>query len=163
VTVKAARTLANRLAAALGDPVENPVAGLTRVFPSAEKIAALPSPVEDALGSLGVTGGRARAIRALAEAMSDGTIELSPSADVAQTMERLLALPGIGPWTAHYLAMRALAWPDAFPHTDYGVKLALTRALGPDADASPRRILEIAEAWKPWRAYATMNLWRSLS
>jgi AraC family transcriptional regulator of adaptative response / DNA-3-methyladenine glycosylase II len=163
VTVKAARTLANRMAETLGESVENPVAGLTRVFPSAETIAALPGPVEDALGPLGVTGSRARAIRALAEAVATGAIELSPSAEVAVTMERLLALPGIGPWTAHYLAMRALAWPDAFPHTDYGVKLAFTQALGPGADVSPKRILEIAEAWKPWRAYATMNLWRSLS
>jgi AraC family transcriptional regulator of adaptative response / DNA-3-methyladenine glycosylase II len=163
VSVKAARTLANRIACALGEPVADPSPGLTRVFPPAEAIAALPGPIEETLGPLGVTRRRARAIRALAEALASGAIELSPTADVAVTMQRLLDVPGIGPWTAHYLAMRALAWPDAFPHTDFGIKLALTRALGPDADIPAHRILEMAQTWKPWRAYAAMNLWRTLS
>ncbi|MDR1152035.1 MAG: helix-turn-helix domain-containing protein [Bifidobacteriaceae bacterium] len=162
VSVKAARTVTNRFTEALGEPVGHPARGLIRVFPSAEAIAAIPGPIEETLGPLGVTRRRAGAIRALAEAMASGTIDLSPTADVAATMERLLAVSDIGPWTAHYLAMRALAWPDAFPHTDFGVKLALTRALGPDADISAGRILDMAEDWKPWRAYAAMNLWRTL-
>jgi AraC family transcriptional regulator of adaptative response / DNA-3-methyladenine glycosylase II len=162
VTMKAARTLINRLAEALGQPIENPIDGLVRAFPSAEAVSCLPVPIEEAMGPLGITGCRARAIHALAQAMTNGMIDLSPTADVSVTLDRLLALPGIGPWTAHYLAMRVLAWPDAFPHTDHGVRLAFRRALGPDAALSARRILELAEPWKPWRAYATMNLWRTL-
>ncbi|MDR0513593.1 MAG: DNA-3-methyladenine glycosylase [Coriobacteriaceae bacterium] len=162
VTVKAARTLANRLVEILGEPVPTPIAGLTHVFPSPEALAALPQPVEDVLGPLGITGSRARAIRALAEALASGEVMLSPTADVPLMMERLLALPGFGPWTVHYLAMRALAWPDAFPHTDYGIKLALKRAWGLNDYPSPKRILEAAKPWKPWRSYAAMNLWRSL-
>jgi AraC family transcriptional regulator of adaptative response / DNA-3-methyladenine glycosylase II len=75
-----------------------------------------------------------------------------PNADIDATLEKLRALPGIGEWTAQYLAMRALAWPDAFPHTDLGVM----RALG---EKNPRRVLELAEAWRPWRAYAVIHLW----
>ena len=71
-------------------------------------------------------------------------------------MEKLLALPGIGPWTVQYIAMRALSWPDAFPHTDYGVKKAL-------GTIPPEAILKLSEAWRPWRSYATINLWNWLS
>jgi AraC family transcriptional regulator of adaptative response / DNA-3-methyladenine glycosylase II len=162
VTVKAARTLANRMAAELGEPLETPIDGLCRVFPSVERVAALPQPVADVLGPLGITGTRARAIRALAEALSDGSIELTPGADATVMLERLLSLPGFGPWTAHYVAMRALAWPDAFLHTDYGVKLALKQLLGLEDYPPPAQILELAEAWRPWRSYAAMNLWKSL-
>jgi AraC family transcriptional regulator, regulatory protein of adaptative response / DNA-3-methyladenine glycosylase II len=70
-------------------------------------------------------------------------------------MARLKELPGIGEWTAQYVAMRALSWPDAFPHTDLGIKKAL-------GETDPKRILEIAEQWRPWRAYAAMHLWKSL-
>ncbi|MDR1712756.1 MAG: helix-turn-helix domain-containing protein [Coriobacteriales bacterium] len=163
VTVKAARTLANRMAVELGEPLRTPFAELTRTFPSAECIAALPEPVADILGPLGVTGTRARAIRALAEALTSGYIELSPAADAPQSMQRLLELPGFGPWTVQYVAMRALHWPDAFPHGDYGVKLALKRLLGSAEHPPPKQILALAEDWRPWRSYATMNLWKSLS
>ncbi len=168
MTVKAARTVANRLVEALGEPVETasaprPTEGPTHVFPSAAAIASLPLPVEDTLGPLGITGTRARAIRALAEALVNGEIDLSPAADASLMMERLLALPGFGSWTVQYLAMRVLAWPDAFPHMDHGVKLALKQALGLDEYPPPKQILELAEAWKPWRSYATMCLWRSLA
>jgi AraC family transcriptional regulator of adaptative response / DNA-3-methyladenine glycosylase II len=80
---------------------------------------------------------------------------LAPNADVDTTLERLRALPGVGEWTAQYIAMRALAWPDAFPHTDLGVMKAMR-------ETDPRRVLEAAEAWRPWRAYAVMHLWHSL-
>jgi AraC family transcriptional regulator of adaptative response / DNA-3-methyladenine glycosylase II len=70
-------------------------------------------------------------------------------------MHRLRQIPGIGEWTAQYVAMRALTWPDAFPHTDYGVKKAL-------GESSPSRVMTLAEGWRPWRAYATLHLWRSL-
>jgi AraC family transcriptional regulator of adaptative response / DNA-3-methyladenine glycosylase II len=156
VTVKAARTLAKRLAAELGTEVPTPFAELTRVFPTSRIMAALLAPIDDRLGPLGITGARARSIRALAIALEDGSVELSTTADAQQQMAALLKLPGFGPWTTEYVAMRALGWPDAFPHTDYGVKKAL-------APRSPQEILELSQAWRPWRSYATINLWRSLA
>jgi AraC family transcriptional regulator of adaptative response / DNA-3-methyladenine glycosylase II len=81
---------------------------------------------------------------------------LDPGADIDAALARLKALPGIGDWTAQYVAMRALSWPDAFPSTDLGIR----KALGTDND---RRILEHAESWRPWRGYAAMHLWRSLA
>ncbi|WP_395143210.1 DNA-3-methyladenine glycosylase family protein, partial [Armatimonas sp.] len=89
------------------------------------------------------------------QAVAEGKISLERGGDRAATLKALVALPGIGEWTAQYIAMRALAWPDAFPHTDLGVKKAL-------GETHPTKILEIADAWRPWRAYATMHLWRSL-
>lgn len=163
VTIKAARTLANRLVIAQGRQIETSLEGLTRVFPDPEGIASLPEPVGEVLGPLGITRNRCRAIRSLAEALVSGKITLAPHADQAVQMERLLALPGVGPWTAHYIALRALKWTDAFPHTDYGVKLAFKQAGGLDDYPSPKEILAQAEAWRPWRSYATLNLWESLS
>jgi AraC family transcriptional regulator of adaptative response / DNA-3-methyladenine glycosylase II len=81
---------------------------------------------------------------------------LAPNADVDAALEKLRALPGVGEWTAHYIAMRALAWPDAFPHTDLG----LMKALG---EKNSRRVLAAGEAWRPWRSYAVMHLWQSLT
>jgi AraC family transcriptional regulator of adaptative response / DNA-3-methyladenine glycosylase II len=103
-----------------------------------------------------VTGARCRCISGLAQGIEDGLLLLNLSADPLEQMERLLALPGFGPWTVNYVAMRALGWPDAFPHTDYGVKKALE-------PLSEKEILALSEAWKPWRSYATINLWNSLS
>jgi AraC family transcriptional regulator, regulatory protein of adaptative response / DNA-3-methyladenine glycosylase II len=87
--------------------------------------------------------------------MATGALTLSPTADVEVTIAQLRAIPGIGDWTAQYIAMRALAWPDAFLSTDYGVMKAL-------GEKNPNKILACAEAWRPWRAYAVMHLWRSL-
>jgi AraC family transcriptional regulator of adaptative response / DNA-3-methyladenine glycosylase II len=100
-------------------------------------------------------GARARSILALARACGEGGLDLTPSADIEATLARLRALPGVGEWTAQYIAMRALAWPDAFPHSDLGVMKAL-------GTTSPRGVLEAGEAWRPWRAYAVMHLWKSL-
>ncbi len=155
ITVKAARTLATRFTAALGEKIETPFESLTMVFPTAHQIAALEEPVEDKLGALGITGTRGRSIAGLAAALVRGDIDLSPLADPETELPKLLALPGIGPWTARYIAMRAIGWPDAFPHTDYGVKKALN-------GLPEREILTLSEAWKPWRAYATVCLWNSL-
>jgi AraC family transcriptional regulator of adaptative response / DNA-3-methyladenine glycosylase II len=153
ITVKAARTLAGRFATAFGAPLESTIAGLDAVFPAADRVAALD--VADIAG-LGVIRTRAAAILAIARAVADGTLALEPSADVATQMERLRSLPGIGDWTAQYIAMRALAWPDAFPHGDLGVR----KALGTTTD---RGTLAAAEAWRPWRGYAVMHLWRQLA
>ena len=155
ITVKAARTLATRLAQTFGQPLETPFPELTHTFPRPESLAALPQPIENHLGPLGVIGSRSRSIRALAEALTAGPISLSPQADPEAEMRALLALPGFGPWTVQYLAMRALSWPDAFPHTDHGVKKAL-------GGLTQKEILDLAAQWSPWRSYATINLWHSL-
>lgn len=155
ITVKAARTLAMRFAAAFGENITTPFPQLTRTFPTHTAIARLEPPVEDKLGPLGITGARSRSIFALAKALTDGTLSLARHADPEEEMRKLLALPGFGPWTVEYVAMRALAWPDAFPHTDYGVKKALEHL-------APKELLQTAEKWRPWRSYATIALWNSL-
>ena len=153
ISVAGARTLAGRLIESFGEPVSTPYPGISRTFPRAERIAALDP--GDLAGS-GIFGLRVRAILALAENFSRGTIALSPVPDPEREIRLLRSLPGIGEWTAQYIAMRAMAWTDAFPHTDYGIMKALN-------ERSPRRVLEIAEQWRPWRAYAAMALWESLS
>ncbi|GFE59648.1 DNA-3-methyladenine glycosylase 2 family protein [Geobacter sp. AOG2] len=156
ITVRAARTLAMRIATHLGEPLETPFRGLSVTFPTVERICSLERPIEDLLGPLGVVGARARSIRALAEAMRQGIIRLEPGADPEREMVRMAALPGFGPWTVQYLAMRALGWPDAFPHTDYGVKRALM-------GLSSKEMLALAQGWSPWRSYATLSLWNHLA
>lgn len=152
VTVKAARTLVQRLVAALGRPVETPYAGLDRLFPSAEAVAAA-SP--DTLGRLGIVRQRVGALQALARAVAEGRIELHRAAPLEPTLDALRALPGVGEWTAQVIAMRALAWPDAWPASDIG----LMNALG---TRDVREVAARAEAWRPWRAYAVMRLWHEL-
>ena len=153
VSVAAARTVAGRFAAAFGDSVETPFASLTTVFPDAKRISELPY---GRIARLGMPGARARSVLALARAVAGGELDLMPNADIDATLEKLRALPGVGEWTAQYIAMRALAWPDAFPHTDLGVMKAL-------GEKDPKRVLAAGEAWRPWRAYAVMHLWQSLT
>ena len=156
ITVRAATTLAGRFAGAFGDAVVTPHLALQRVFPSAQTIAACSI---DDIAKLGIIAARARTIRALAHAIASGQLTLEPSSNVEDTLTALKQIPGIGDWTAHYIAMRALAWPDAFPHTDYGVMKAMNETTGATA---AKRVLAKAEAWRPWRAYAVMHLWHSL-
>jgi len=137
VSVRAATTLAGRLVARLGPP-------------TAEALAATPIAT---LTALGLTGQRAATLVGLGRAVADGRVRFD-APDPLATIEALQALPGIGPWTAHYLAMRALSWPDAFPAADLGVKKALGLT-------SPAAIEARAEAWRPWRAYAVMHLWHT--
>ena len=153
VTVAGARTLAGRFASAFGDPIETLFAGLSTLFPAARRIAGLPA---GRVARIGMPAARARTIVALARAVADGRLDLLPNADVESTLETLRAIPGIGEWTAQYIAMRALSWPDAFPHTDLGVMKAL-------GEKAAKRVLEAGEAWRPWRAYAVMHLWQSLA
>ena len=152
VTVAAARTVAGRFAEAFGDPVDTPFSSLNRIFPSAGRIAALPY---GHIARLGMPGARARTVLGIARAVADGSLVLVPNADIEATMDKLRSLPGVGEWTAQYIAMRALAWPDAFPHTDLGVMKAL-------GEKDARRVLAAGEAWRPWRAYAVMHIWNSL-
>jgi AraC family transcriptional regulator of adaptative response / DNA-3-methyladenine glycosylase II len=147
ITVKAARTLATRLASELGEKADTPFPGLYRFFPTPQKLLETSG---DTLGRLGVVRSRQRALHALAEFALSGGLE--PRADIEGQIRDLKKLPGVGEWTAQYIAMRALDWPDAFPHTDYAVKAAM-------GNIPPGEILEIAERWRPWRAYAAMYLW----
>ena len=152
VTVGAARTLAARLVAALGTPILTPWPELTHLFPSPATLAAADP---DALGRLGIVRQRVRALQALAAALASGRIALHRGVALEPTLDALRALPGIGEWTAQVIAMRVLAWPDAFPASDIGV----LKALGTRDPAAARAR---AEPWRPWRAYAVMRLWHAL-
>ena len=155
VTVAAARTLTTRLVERFGTPLATPIDGLTRLFPTPAALAAASG---DELGQLGLVRQRQAAIHALAQAVSSGQIRLHAGADVAATMDALKALPGIGAWTADYIALRALRWPDAFPAGD----VALQKALSPDGQRLTARAAEgRAERWRPWRAYAVIRAWHS--
>jgi len=152
VTVKAARTLVQRLVDRFGTPVATPYPALTHVFPGAQVLAAADPEV---IGRLGIVRQRVGALQALAGAVAAGEIELHQAAPLQTTLDALRALPGIGDWTAQVIAMRALAWPDAWPASDIG----LMNALG---TRSPKEITALAEPWRPWRAYAVMRLWQGL-
>jgi AraC family transcriptional regulator of adaptative response / DNA-3-methyladenine glycosylase II len=141
VSVRAARTFAVRLVQQCGRPVANPRGSLTHAFPTADAVA------EADLMALGLTTARQRTLRALARAVADGELLLEPDVDRTQVRQLLLAMPGIGPWTADYIALRALGDPDAFPASD----LVLRRVLGANTQRS--------ESWRPWRGYAAMHLW----
>ena len=145
VSLAAARTFGSRLVAAYGLPVRDGFFA----FPEPETLAALAP--EQFRSTLGLTGARARTVLALAEAASNG-LRLGADTDPAEFRAGLLALPGIGPWTADYLTVRVLGDPDAFTPDD----LVLKRALGVKTG---RQAAELAEAWRPWRAYALFHLW----
>jgi AraC family transcriptional regulator of adaptative response / DNA-3-methyladenine glycosylase II len=142
VSVRAATTLAGRLVAALGGG---------RLFPTAQRVAAT---AEAEVAALGMPLARARTLIAVASAVSEGRLCFDHR-DGAGSLAALEALPGIGPWTASYIALRALRWPDAFPAGDLGVR----RALG---DVSAEQARRLAEPWRPWRGYAVMHLWQTL-
>lgn len=150
ITVKAANTLAGRVADEFGVPCDVPVPGLSCVFPPAA--AFLGEDVPERLGQLGVIGRRAQAICLLARALCDGSIRMGPDEDAELNSKALLALPGIGPWTVNYLLMRAFHHADALPAADYGVKLAFP-------GMTPRQIERASEAWRPYRSYAVMSTW----
>lgn len=151
VSVAAATTLAGRLASHFGTPFTGGGdEGLTVLFPGPEILA------EADLTSIGLTRARADAIRSLASAAIADPAMLSPYAPVEATLSRLEALPGIGSWTAAYIAMRALREPDAFPSTDLALRRAMDSGGG---KPSPAALVATAERWRPWRAYAAMHLW----
>ncbi|MET3513089.1 AraC family transcriptional regulator of adaptative response / DNA-3-methyladenine glycosylase II [Pseudacidovorax sp. 1753] len=153
VTVAAARTLGGRLVQALGEPIATPFDGLDRLFPTPAALAAADG---ETLGRLGLVRQRQAALRALAESVLDGRLALHAGAEPQRTCAALQALPGIGAWTAQYIAMRALRWPDAFPAGD----IALQKALG----VTQARAAEAAsQAWRPWRSYAVLAAWHGLA
>jgi AraC family transcriptional regulator of adaptative response / DNA-3-methyladenine glycosylase II len=151
VSVRAATTLASRLADRFGEPIETPYSALDRLSPSPARLAATEA---SELRALGIIATRVAAIQALAQAVTRREIDLEPGLDPEIITRALKTLPGIGDWTAQYIAMRALRWPDAFPAAD----LVLLKASG---ETSANRLLAAAEAWRPWRAYAAMYLWES--
>jgi AraC family transcriptional regulator of adaptative response / DNA-3-methyladenine glycosylase II len=156
VTVAAARTLARRLADRFGEPMHTPWPDVTRCFPSPETMAQ--APVER-IAELGIIRTRAGAIQAIAAAWPEIAPLLVARARPEPLIERLCDLPGIGPWTAHYIAMRALGWPDAFPPNDVAVLKAMKQLF----DTTTQREADAtAQAWQPWRAYAVLRLWNSL-
>jgi AraC family transcriptional regulator of adaptative response / DNA-3-methyladenine glycosylase II len=150
VSVAAATTFAGRLVERFGSPVETPVAGLNRLFPLSSRMAALSA---EEIGQAGITRSRCGTLIALAAAVAGGNLKLEPGRGVEETLRKVREIQGMGEWTAEHISMRALSWPDAFPHTDLGVK----RALGL---SNPRQILALAEKWRPWRAYAALHLWQ---
>jgi AraC family transcriptional regulator, regulatory protein of adaptative response / DNA-3-methyladenine glycosylase II len=151
VSVKSATTMAGRWARAFGAVIATPYPELDRLTPTAQRMADVPG---DAIAATGMVGSRARCIAALVRAVNERRVVLAYAANVEEQIDSLLRLPGIGPWTAQYIAMRALHWPDAFPGTD----LMLLRA----ANVSAKQLHARAQAWRPWRAYATHYLWQSL-
>lgn len=153
VTVKAAHTLAGRFAKAFGEKIETPYEHLTTLFPSALTASELSI---DQIASLGIISKRAETIKAVAQKISQGDISLQPTASPEEIIKALQEITGIGHWTAHYIAMRALHWPDAFPHTDLGIMKALN-------EKRPKALLTLADSWRPWRSYAVMHLWQQLS
>jgi AraC family transcriptional regulator of adaptative response / DNA-3-methyladenine glycosylase II len=156
VSVSGARTLAGRLVERFGErlPVKLAEDGLTHLFPSPAALASAD------LSTIGLPGSRAEAIRALARAVRDGKIDLKAPCGLADFEKRLTELPGIGPWTAQYVALRALGEPDAFPAGDLGLRRALESA---GAAIGLEALPALAERWRPFRAYATLHLWTSLS
>lgn len=149
VTVKAATTMAGRVAQRCGEAFQTPIPGLTHLTPTPHGILRAGP---EALAALGILPARARALCALAQAMSGGGLQLGPGCDLAATHERLCALPGVGEWTARYIAMRALRDGDAFPTGD----LVLHKLLG----VPGKRALDaLSRRWSPWRAYAVLQLW----
>jgi len=153
VTVAQARRMAHRLVCLLGDPVPTPWAELTHAFPTPARIARC---TPDELRGVGLLRSRSEALIGLSQALEQGALRLDTDADVGDTLERLRSIRGIGDWTAQYVALRALGWPDAFPAADVGVM----KSLGVRTAAQATRA---ADAWRPWRGYAVMHLWRRLS
>jgi AraC family transcriptional regulator, regulatory protein of adaptative response / DNA-3-methyladenine glycosylase II len=154
VSVKAATTLMGRLVHHFGEPIETPFPTLTHLTPTPESLAEADATV---LMTLGILKTRSQSIVALAQAIVGQQLSLNPvpTAAMAQTLAQLQELPGIGPWTAHYIAMRVFTDPDVFLPTDLGIR----RALG---TRQTQQLLAIAQPWQPWRSYATVHLWKSL-
>jgi AraC family transcriptional regulator of adaptative response / DNA-3-methyladenine glycosylase II len=154
ITVGAARNLAAKLVATYGGQIEHPAAirfNLTRVFPSPQGL------MGQDIAALGMPRARGAAIEGLARSVVDDPAIFTPRADLVSAVAALTALPGIGEWTAQYIALRELREPDAFPQADIG----LMRALATENGARPTaaELLARSEAWRPWRAYAAQHLW----
>ncbi|GAB3088860.1 DNA-3-methyladenine glycosylase 2 family protein [Lysobacter terrae] len=152
ISVAGARTLTSRLSQRFGQPLQAPFApGLEHLFPTPESLA------DADLASIGLTRARADTVRTVARALLDGRVDFKPERTLDEFTARWVELPGIGPWTAHYIALRALGHPDAFPADD----LVLQRAVPNDGSRMTAKALTArSEAWRPWRAYSVIQLWK---
>ncbi|HVT23627.1 MAG TPA: AlkA N-terminal domain-containing protein [Rhizomicrobium sp.] len=151
ITVAAARKLAGKLVAICGMPLSSSAPGLTHTFPSAARVA------DADLSGIGMPGARLRTLTAVAKAALAERDLFNTAVDLESAVARLCALPGIGDWTAQYIALRALHEPDAFPASDVGLLRAMDESLG--KRATPDDLLAVAQSWRPWRAYAAQHLW----
>jgi AraC family transcriptional regulator of adaptative response / DNA-3-methyladenine glycosylase II len=156
ITVKAAGTLASRFAKEFGKPLQTEIEGLTYLFPEPEELLALGDSIENRLGALGIISTRSGTIRELARSLVHGEIDFRRTAKPEEEIKKLMAIRGIGKWTAHYIAMRVMESPDVFLETDAGIKKALV-------PLTEKELVKIAEDWSPWRSYATVNLWNALN
>lgn len=156
ISVKAASTLAGRIVENYGAPVDTGTSGLTHVFPTAVEVIAMGENLQHNFGVLGVTSARSATIAELARVITRGEVDFHAPARPEEEIAKLMTIRGIGSWTAQYIAMRTMEWPDAFLETDVGVKKALP-------GRTPKDLVALAEAWRPWRSYATVNLWNSFS
>lgn len=151
VTVKAATTLAGRVAERYGESYDGPSVHLSRVFPTAEILA------NADLNGMGIVGQRVAAIKAVATKIAAGEIVFDGVLETEEFVRRVCEIKGIGEWTAHYIALRVLSDPDAFPHSDLILRRAATNN---QETLTPKALLELAEVWRPWRAYAVILLWK---
>jgi AraC family transcriptional regulator, regulatory protein of adaptative response / DNA-3-methyladenine glycosylase II len=154
VSVPGARTVAGRLVHAAGDPLPAPDGGITHLFPTPGALLEL---ARRDPGAFAMPAGRRRALEALSEAVQCGGVVIDPGADPGELRESIMRLPGIGPWTAEYVAMRALRDPDAFMPTDLGIRRGAA-LIGLPGD-QPAALTDAGEAWRPWRSYAMAHLW----
>lgn len=152
ITVKAATTIACRFAEAFGEEIRTPIAELSKLSPLASKVSA--ASIDD-IAKLGIVSARSASIIALSKAYHSGSLILEAGSNPEAAIARLVELPGIGQWTAHYIAMRALRWPDAFPKEDIAVRNKL-------GGVSAKQAEEMSQTWRPWRSYAVLHIWRSL-
>jgi AraC family transcriptional regulator, regulatory protein of adaptative response / DNA-3-methyladenine glycosylase II len=152
VSVKAAKTVMGRFVQRFSGVIVTPFPALTHLSPRVEVVAPLEA---GAIATLGIIGSRANSILALARAIVGGSIVLGPGMPVGEMIAKLQELPGIGPWTASYIAMRVLEEPDIFLASDLGIRKAM-------GETNVARMVAIAEVWRPWRSYATLHLWKTL-
>jgi len=150
ITVKAATTIAGRFAEAFGEKIETPFPELTRLSPLAWRVAK--ASISE-IARLGIVSARSASIITMARTFEAGSLKLDAGAEPQADIAQLEALPGIGPWTAHYIAMRASHWPDAFPKED----IAVRKRLG---GVSAKKAEELSQPWRPWRSYAVMHVWK---
>ncbi len=155
ISIQNANVQAAKVAQKYGTPIQTGVPGLSRSFPTADWVVRQGTHLLDDFGNLGITSARSKAILALAQAIIHGNVLLEPVSDPQEQMSNMLALKGIGPWTANYIAMRTMGYTDAFLETDSGIKHALE-------GTNSKEMLDMAENWRPWRSYAVVNLWNTL-
>lgn len=161
VSVAGATTVAGRLVQRFGEPVATPWAGVTHHFPAPSVLAQLPL---EQLAGIGIPGARAATLQNLARFALAGGLQHSPAASAEDMVAHLKSVKGIGEWTAQYIAMRALRYPNAFPAGDLGLQKAAAQLSVPAAvRLSEKQLFQRAAGWAPWRAYAALLLWQSLA